>query len=351
MTHVIGGRCRAAFCAGLLGLALLGLALPAVAQQPGDVAAKMGDRTFTVKELDDAWKAADAKSKADADQAIYDGRKDALDRLVAEMLVAQAAKTRGVDADAYMKAEVAKRVKPVTEADISAFFKSNTDQMQGRPLADVSGSIRSFLEEQREEAAQVAIIAELRKAAAPVKVQLDPPRVVVSVAPHDPARGPATATVTLVEFSDYQCPFCSRVTPTLKRLRDTYGDKLRIVWKDFPLYDIHPLAQKAAEAAWCAGDQGKYWEFHDRLFVNQGTLGSEGLKQHAIAVGLEPKGFATCLESGRYADRVKEGAGLGRDLGVDSTPTAFINGRRLTGAHPYDAFAEIIDDELLRIAR
>jgi protein-disulfide isomerase len=331
--------------------ALFLAALPAAAQQPGDVAARMGDRTFTVKELDDAWKAADAKSKAEADQAVYDGRKDALDRLVAEMLVERAAKARGVDADKYMADEVAKRVKPVTDAEVEAFFKANTNQMQGRPLTDVSASIRRFLEEQQEEAANTAIIGELRKGAAPVKVQLEPPRVTISIAPHDPARGPATAAVTLVEFSDYQCPFCSRVTPTLKRLRETYGERLRIVWKDFPLYDIHPLAQKAAEAAWCAGDQGKYWEFHERLFVNQGTLGSEGLKQHAAAVGLEPKAFATCLESGRHADRVKEGEGLGRDLGVDSTPTAFINGRRLTGAHPYEAFAEIIDEELSRVAR
>ncbi len=346
MTHAILRGYRAALCT-----ALLGLALPAAAQQPGDVAARMGDRTFTVKELDDAWRAADAKSKADADQAIYDGRKDALDRLVAGMLIEQAAKTRGVDAGKYMADEVAKRVKPVTDADVSAFFKSNADQMQGRPLADVSASIRGFLEEQQQDAAHDAIVAELRKAATPVRVQLDPPRMTVSVAPHDPVRGPATAPVTLVEFSDYQCPFCSRVTPTLKRLRETYGERIRIVWKDFPLYDIHPLAQKAAEAAWCAGDQGKYWEFHDRLFVNQGTLGSEGLTQHATAVGLEPKAFATCIESGRHAGRVKEGAGLGRDLGVDSTPTTFINGRRLTGAHPYDVFAEIIDDELARLAR
>jgi len=328
---------------------LLCLAAPVVAQQPGDVAAKMGDRTFTVKELDDAWKTADAKSKADAEQAVYDGRKDALDRLVAEILVEQAAKTRGVDADAYMDEEVAKRTKPVTDADVSTFYKANTQQMQGRPLEEVASTIRSFLQDQQEDAAHTAIIADLRKAAAPVQVRLDPPRVPVVIAPHDPVRGPATAVVTLVEFSDYQCPFCSRVTPTLKRLRETYGDRLRIVWKDYPLYDIHPQAQKAAEAAWCAGEQGKYWEFHDRLFANQATLAVEALKQHATAVGLEPMGFAACLDSGRHADRVKAGAREGNDLGVDSTPTAFINGRRLTGAHPYEMFAEIIDDELSRL--
>ena len=337
---------RALVCAGMLVIATVASA------QPGDSAgARTGDRTFTVKELDDEWKAFDSKSKAEAEQSFYDGRKAALDRLVARMLVEKAAAARAVDADRFVKDEIAKRRKPVTDADVSGFFKANQPQMRGRPLEEMAPSIKAFLDEQQEDAARDALIAELRKAGAPVRMQLEPPRVQVAVAGHDPSRGPATAPITLVEFSDYQCPFCGRVTPTLKRLRDTYGERIRIVWKDFPLYDIHPQAQKAAEAAWCAGEQGKYWEFHDRLFANQSTLGTEGLKQHATAVGLEPVGFNACLESGRHATRVQDGAQLGRDLGVDSTPTAFINGRRVTGAQGYDAFAEIVDDELTRLAK
>ncbi|MEQ1898158.1 MAG: DsbA family protein [Vicinamibacterales bacterium] len=337
---------RALVCAGMLVIATVASA------QPGDsAAARTGDRTFTVKELDDEWKAFDSKSKAEAEQSFYDGRKAALDRLVARMLVEKAAAARAVDADRFVKDEIAKRRKPVTDADVSGFFKANQPQMRGRPLEEMAPSIKAFLDEQQEDAARDALIAELRKAGAPVRMQLEPPRVQVAVAGHDPSRGPATAPITLVEFSDYQCPFCGRVTPTLKRLRDTYGERIRIVWKDFPLYDIHPQAQKAAEAAWCAGEQGKYWEFHDRLFANQSTLGTEGLKQHATAVGLEPVGFNACLESGRHATRVQDGAQLGRDLGVDSTPTAFINGRRVTGAQGYDAFAEIVDDELARLGK
>ena len=320
--------------------------------QPGEsAAARAGDRTFTVKELDDEWKAFNAKSKAEAEQSFYDGRKAALDRLVAKMVVDKAAAARAVDADRYVKDEVAKRRKTVTDADVNGFFKANQQQMRGRPLEEMAPSIKAFLDEQQEDAAYDALIAELRKAGAPVRMHLEPPRVQVAVAVHDPSRGPASAPITLVEFSDYQCPFCGRVTPTLKRLRDTYGERIRIVWKDFPLYDIHPQAQKASEAAWCAGEQGRYWEFHDRLFANQSTLGTEGLKQHATAVGLEPIGFNACLESNRYATRVQDGAKLGRELGVDSTPTAFINGRRVTGAQGYDAFAEIVDDELARLGK
>jgi len=344
------GPVRGVFTAGVMA-AILGAASAVCAQQSGEVAAKLGDRTFTVRELDEAWKAADAKSKAEAEQAVYDGRKNTLDRLVAAMLVEQAAKARGVDPEAYMEAEVARRIRKVTDADVSAFFKANTQQMQGRPLEAVAASIREFLEDQQSEAAEAAVIAELRKAAAPLRMQLEPPRLAVAVALQDPSRGPATAVITLVEFADYQCPFCGRVTPTLKRLRETYGERLRIVWKDFPLYDIHPQAQKAAEAAWCAGDQGKYWEMHDQLFANQSTLAAEGLKQHATAVGLDAAAFAACLESGRHAERVKAGWSQGQALGVDSTPTSFVNGRHLTGAHPYETFAEVIDDELSRLAR
>lgn len=337
---------RATLCA-----VLLGLATAATAQSGGDVAARMGDRVFTVKDLDEAWKAYDAKSRAEAEQALYDGRRDALNRLVAKLLVEQAAKAKGSDPDRYMKEEVARRRQPVSDADVSAFFKANAQQMRGRPFEEMAPSIRAFLEERQADVARDAVVADLRKAGTPVKLQLEPPRVQVAVTSQDPVRGPGTALVTLVEFSDYQCPFCGRVIPTLKRLRDTYGERLRIVWKDYPLSDIHPQAQKAAEAAWCAGEQGKYWEFHDRLFANQATLGMDGLKQHATAVGLEPIGFTSCMESGRYATRVKDGAELGRDLGVDSTPTAFINGRRLTGAHPYEVFAEVIDDELARLTK
>ena len=337
---------RATLCAGMLVVATVASA------QPGEsAAARAGDRTFTVKDLDDEWKAFDSKSKAEAEQSFYDGRKAALDRLVARMLVEKAAAARAVDADRYVKDEVAKRRKPVTDADVSGFFKASQQQMRDRPLEEMAPSIKAFLDEQQEDAAYDALIAELRKAGAPVRMHLEPPRVQVAVAVHDPSRGPASAPITLVEFSDYQCPFCGRVTPTLKRLRDTYGERIRIVWKDFPLYDIHPQAQKASEAAWCAGEQGRYWEFHDRLFANQSTLGSEGLKQHATAVGLEPIGFNACLESNRYATRVQDGAKLGRELGVDSTPTAFINGRRVTGAQGYDAFAEIVDDELARLGK
>jgi protein-disulfide isomerase len=126
---------------------------------------------------------------------------------------------------------------------------------------------------------------------------------------------------------------------------------VRFVWKDFPLTSIHPEAFKASEAAHCAGDQGKYWEYHDRLFANQRALQVEALKKHAADLGLDAEAFNACLDSGKYADRVRAGLQAGARVGVGSTPTLFINGRLVTGAQPFEAFQQIIDEELERARR
>ena len=193
-------------------------------------------------------------------------------------------------------------------------------------------------------------MAELRKAGPAIRLSLDPPRYDVNVVADDAAMGDAKAAVTLVEFSDFQCPFCARVMPTLKRVRETYGDRVRIVWKDFPLTAIHPQAFRAAEAGQCAREQGKFWEYHDRLFANQQMLDVEFLKKYAADTGLDAAKFSACMDTAKYGDRVQEQMGIGARLGVESTPTTFINGRLVSGAQPYEVFAAIIDEELERAA-
>jgi protein-disulfide isomerase len=136
--------------------------------------------------------------------------------------------------------------------------------------------------------------------------------------------------------------------PTLKRVSEAYGDRVRIVWKDFPLTSIHPQAFKAAEAGQCAREQGKFWELHDRLFPNQQALQPEFLKKYAAELGLDAEKFNACLDTAKYGDRVQEQMGIGTRLGVASTPTVFINGRLVSGAQPYDVFTRIVDEELER---
>jgi protein-disulfide isomerase len=132
---------------------------------------------------------------------------------------------------------------------------------------------------------------------------------------------------------------------------ESYGDRVKLVWKDFPLTSIHPEAFKASEAARCAGDQGKYWEYHDRLFQNQRALQVDALKKHAADMGLDAATFDSCLDSGKHTARVRAGLDEGTELGVGSTPSVFINGRLVMGAQPFEAFKAIIDDELQRAGR
>jgi protein-disulfide isomerase len=312
------------------------------------VAARVGDRSITVRELDDKWRSSDAAEHAQALQALYDGRRAALEGLIADMLLAEEAKKKGMSPDAYVESEIARRIKPVTDAEVVTFYQSNVSQMQGRSLEQMTPAINRYLTDQQNATARAALVAELKKAGPAIRVSLDPPRQTVNLAATDPAVGAASAPVTLVEFSDFQCPFCQRVEPTLKQLRDKYGDKLRIVWKDFPLTQIHPQAFKAGEAGHCAGEQGKFWEYHDRLFANQQALQPADLKKHAADLGLNAAAFATCLDSSKFGERVRDGVSQGTSLGVNSTPTIFINGRRLSGAQPLEVFVAAIDEELSR---
>jgi protein-disulfide isomerase len=316
------------------------------AQSPSDVAARIGNRSVTVKELDERWRQIDAADQIETVQKLYDGRRNALETILAEMLLAEAAKTRGLSPDAYAQSEISKRVKPVSDAEVAAFYQSNVGQMQGRTLDVMAPAITRYLTEQAEGEARIALINELRKSGPAVRLMMDAPRFEVELEDSDPSIGNPKAKVTIVEFSDFQCPFCLRVAPTLKKIRAAYGDKVRIVWKDFPLTQIHPEAFKAGEAGQCAAEQGKFWEYHDQLFGNQQALMPDDLKKYAVAVGMNGERFNSCLDMSKQAEVVRNGVAQGNRLGINSTPTVFVNGRRVSGAQPYEVFAAAIDEEL-----
>ncbi len=175
---------------------------------------------------------------------------------------------------------------------------------------------------------------------------------VVQVSPDDdPALGPPDAPVLIVEFSDFQCFYCARfATETLGRILDTYRDSVRLVYRDFPLTSIHPQAEKAAEAAQCAYQQGRYWEYHDLLFENQQALDIGSLKVYAQQLGLDTGAFDDCLDSGRFGSEVEQDLTDGEDYGVTATPTFFVNGRLVRGAQPFSVFQALIEEELAKQA-
>ena len=159
-------------------------------------------------------------------------------------------------------------------------------------------------------------------------------------------RGNKAAPVTIVEFSDFQCPFCKRATPIVKQVLEHYPGKVKWVFRDFPIASLHPDAPKAAEAARCAAEQGKFWEYHDVLFEKAPQLSIEELKRYAKDLKLDSAAFAKCLDSGKQAAAVKADIEQGDRLGITGTPTFFINGRQLVGAEPLATFEKIIDTEL-----
>jgi protein-disulfide isomerase len=173
---------------------------------------------------------------------------------------------------------------------------------------------------------------------------LEPPRQNVAEA-NSPAKGPSGAPIEMIEFSDFQCPFCLRANPTVGQVLSTYGDRIRFVYRHFPLPG-HPNARPAAEASACAAEQSQFWPYHDRLFSNPNRLAGSDLKQAAADLGLDTAAFNACVDSRKYKAQVDADIKAGNEVGVDGTPAFFINGRMVSGAQPFSLFKRIIDEEL-----
>jgi protein-disulfide isomerase len=180
-----------------------------------------------------------------------------------------------------------------------------------------------------------------------------PPAADISqIADDDPVLGNPGAEVTIVEFGDFQCPFCSRLaSDTLPRLKAQYVDtgKARFIWRDFPIRSIHEFAQKAAEAGECVDEQGKFWQYHDILIARQAQLNFSNLRIWAAELGVDVQKFNQCLDSGKYAAEVAKDLADGQALGVTGTPATFVNGRLISGAVPYAQFAALIEEELKKV--
>src|SRR5262245_35809576 len=223
---------------------LLGRSSGRAQQSPETVVARVGGKDITLRDVEEQWRKTDAADHADAVFKVYEGRRKALDEIIARQLFAEAAKGSGLSTEAWEEAETSKRTKEVTDDDVASFYAANVREMQGRSFESAAPLITRFLAEQKREEARKALVTELRKRGTSVRVSLEPPRYDVAVTKGDPAYGSEKAAITIVEFSDFQCPYCLRAMPTLRRIQQTYGDRVRVVWKDFPLERIHPQASK-----------------------------------------------------------------------------------------------------------
>ncbi len=312
---------------------------------PTDVVATVGSTSITLAEVDEValQQSSSQFGSARLVQALYLARRAALDDLIGNRLLDLEAKARGLDRAVLVEREIAGAAQAPTDAEIAAWYQANPAQVQGATLDKVRAPIKTMLVEVRTSAARGKFLDGL-KARTRVTVSLEPPRQKIRDAGR-PSRGPSGAPVEIVEFSDFQCPFCQRARPTVEQVLKAYGDRIRLVYRHYPLRN-HPNARPAAEAASCAAEQGKFWQYHDQLFGNSTKLTNDDLKQHATAVGLDREAFNTCFDQKKYKKDIDADIAEADDAGVSGTPAFFINGRSLDGAQPFEAFKRIIDEEL-----
>lgn len=320
----------------LSGAALLmPLGLTALAADLPEVVATVNDEPISAQILTDFMRG----RLMQMDMERYEAMKEQLDSLVAERLIALEAAARGVSVEDFERAEVFAKMDPVSPEQVRDFYDANAERMP-QSFEELEGRIMVHLQRQAELRRREALARELRERY-PVRISLAPPRADVH-ADDDPFMGPENAPVTLIEFSDFQCPYCRRVQSVLKRLMTAYHGQLKLVFRDFPLRQVHPEAQKAAEAAQCANDQGQFWQYHDRLFATT-ELAVDDLKRYAVEMGLDSDRFNDCLDSDTYSQEVQGDIDDARAAGVNATPSFFVNGLPINGAVPFERFVELVE--------
>jgi protein-disulfide isomerase len=257
-------------------------------------------------------------------------------------------KRRGVSVGTLLDQEVNSKILPVHDDDLTEFYQSNKERLRVE-FEKVREQIRQYIHDQRVETQKAVFVNSLRANAKIVTYLKPPPSYRVDVPLNGaPSRGSEQAPVMIIKFEDFQCPYCKASQPTFTELLKRYDGKVRVVHKDLPLDAIHPQARQAAEAARCAGDQGQYWQYHDRLYAHFPKVSFDALKNHAKEMGLNTGTFEQCLAAGKFRGAVQKDLSQAAELGLTGTPAFFINGRELTGAQPIEAFVAIIDDELAR---
>ncbi len=297
--------------------------------------AVIGDRTITLQEL--ALKI--------FDQQEFENRKQVLDTMVNDALLDKEAAAKKLPKDKLIETEVTSKIADPAAAEIDAWYEANKTRVNGQTKEQLAPQVTAMLKGQKAGEAQRTYLAGLRQKYG-AKIVMEPPRIDVAL-DDDAAKGPDKAPVTIVEFSDYQCPYCSRAEATVQDVVKKYGDKIRLVYRDYPL-SFHQNAQVAAEASECAKDQGKFWEMHGAMFANQAKLAAADLIETAGGLGLDKDKFKACLDSGKKKAEVQKDFQDGQKYGVSGTPTFFVNGIKLVGARDVASFSEIIDQELLR---
>ncbi len=273
----------------------------------------------------------------------YQARRDALEELVMEKLLDREARARGVTREDLFRQEVDAKVPKTTPQEIAAVYEGNKGRMGGRSLAEMTPQIERSIQQQKAAELAQAYMESLR-GKANVKIALEQPRVDVAVPAGAAALGPDKAPVTLVEFSDYLCPYCQHAEQVVDEVLAKNQGRVRFVHRDFLLG--RPRSMAAARAGQCAREQGKFWEYRKDMLNRPGDWTDEDFLARAKGLGLDSTQFQGCLASDRHDQEIKDSSEQGQSLGVTATPTFFLNGRRIQGVKSASQFQEVIDAEL-----
>jgi protein-disulfide isomerase len=277
----------------------------------------------------------------------YELKMKALTSLIGQRVLAAAAKLEGVSEEAYLEEKVDRKAAPPSPGEIEAFYLAQKDRIN-RPLEEIRPQVEQALVQARRQQARQEFMEQLLRSPG-VSILLSRPKVDVT-ADTGRLRGNPEASVTIVEFSDFQCPYCQAAQQTLKDVLAKYDGKVRLGFRDFPLRQIHPQAQQAAEASRCAAEQGRFWEYHDLMYANQAKLDTAGLTESAHTAGLNTTAFSACLASGKFRPSIESDLQSGAASGVSATPAFYVNGALLVGVQPAAAFEKLIEQELAAAA-
>ena len=351
-----GTRLRAAIAIAATAVALGGAISCAMLRSTDEpsgsaAAARVGGVEITVAELDESLQGEILRMEVDHRRAIYRTRQNGLRFLIDDELIEAEAARRGITPKDLFETEVAGPAQDVSDEDLRELYDHNRERLEGS-YQELRDKLRDYWVRQQYEQNKLSLLARLHEEAE-IDVLLpypDLPVVAVPGGATSPSRGPEGAPVTIVEFSDFQCPFCDRVRPSLLALLEDYPEELRLVYRHFPL-SAHPLASPAAEASACAGEQERFWTYHDLVFENQAELSEEKLFEFANTAALDLEIFRVCFEEGRYQEQVRADYRAGLEAGVRGTPAFFVNGRPLSGADAESDLRLMIERELARVER
>ena len=310
------------------------------------VVAQVGSTAITEEQLEKQSAPELAKARAGllhARYEFYNAQRAVAKKAIDQELLSEQARAENVSVDELLKRHVDSKIKEPSEETLRFYFMNiNTDQTYEAIRPKIVERIHSLQEKKYNE----EYLKTLR-AKKTIMITLDPPHEEVAVG-DTPVMGPADAGVTIVEFADYQCPYCRAVEPTMNQIREQYKDKIRYSFRDFPL-PMHPYAEKAAEASRCAGEQGQFWPYHDRIFTGDAEgLSDAHLRSTAADLKLDTVKFGKCLDSNQEQAAVAKDLDQGKSLGISGTPSFFINGYFVSGAISYDQLRELVDQQLAR---